>query len=62
MEDDGFDDWLVFSDEATFHVIGKVNTHNTSICGTENPHELLGHKGNSPNITMSCAMSKIAVY
>ena len=28
---DGFDDRLVYSDEATFHVNGKVNKHNTSI-------------------------------
>ena len=29
LEEDGFDDRLVFSDEATFHVTGKVNKHNT---------------------------------
>ena len=31
MEDDGFDNRLVFSDEAAFHVNGKVNKHNTCI-------------------------------
>ena len=34
LEDDGFDDRLVFSDEVTFHLSGKVNKHNTRIWGT----------------------------
>jgi len=34
MEDDRFDDRLVFSDEATFHIKAKVNKHNTRIWGT----------------------------
>ena len=31
LEEDEFDDRLVFSDEATFHLTGKVNKHNTRI-------------------------------
>ena len=62
MEDDEFDDRLVFSDEATFHVNGKVNKHNTRIWGTENTHELLEHQRDSPKVTVFCAMSKKAVY
>ena len=57
MEDDGFNDHLVFSDEATFHANGKVNKHNTRIWGTENPHEL-EHQRDSPKMTVFCAMSK----
>ena len=38
MEDDEFDDRLVFSDEATFHVNGKVNKHNTRIWGVLRTH------------------------
>ena len=37
----GDDQWLkrwMFTDEATFHVRGRVNTHNCLIWGTENPH------------------------
>ena len=34
LEDDGFDSRLVFSDEAAFHVNGKVNKHNTCIWGS----------------------------
>lgn len=35
LEDNGFDDRLVFSDEATFYLNGKVNKHSTRIWGTE---------------------------
>ena len=34
---DGFEDSLIFSDEATFHLSGKVNGNNVRIWGTENP-------------------------
>ena len=43
LEEDGFDDRLVFSDEATFHVTGKVNKHSTLIWGTEHPHAIQEH-------------------
>jgi hypothetical protein len=29
---------IMFTDEATFHVSGKVHRHNVRIWGTENPH------------------------
>ena len=38
LPEDGFAEKLVFSDEATFHVCGKVKRHNVRIWGTENPH------------------------
>ena len=47
MEDDGCDYWLIFSNEATFHVNGKVNPHNTRAWGIENPRKLLEHQQNS---------------
>jgi hypothetical protein len=37
----GDDQWLqqwMFTDEATFHVSGRVNMHNCLIWGTQNPH------------------------
>jgi hypothetical protein len=34
MEEDGFVERLIFSDEAKFHISGKVNTHNVRIWGT----------------------------
>lgn len=62
LEDNGFDDRLVFSDEATFHLNGKVNKHNTRIWGSENPHELLEHERDSPKVNVFCAVSKRGVY
>ena len=31
MEEDGFCDRLIFSDEANFHLCGKVNRHNVRV-------------------------------
>ena len=52
---EGFDDHLVFSDKATFHLTGKVNKHNTHIWGTE--HSMLEHAQDSPKMNMLCAIS-----
>ena len=41
LEEDQFDEKLVFSDEAIFHTSGKVNKQNVRIWGLENPHESL---------------------
>jgi hypothetical protein len=39
MENDSFLPRLIFSDEATFHLSGKVNRQNVCIWGTQNPRE-----------------------
>ena len=62
LEEDGFDDFLVFSDEATFHLTGKVNKHNTRIWGTAHPHSTLEHVRDSPKVNVFCAISKKRVY
>jgi hypothetical protein len=36
--DPGFYPRILFSDEATFNLSGKVSRHNARIWGTENPH------------------------
>lgn len=41
LENDGFADSLMFSDEATFHLSGQVNHHNVRIWGSENPREFI---------------------
>ena len=41
MTEEGFLDRVVFSDESTFHISGKVPRHNVRLWGTENPHEML---------------------
>jgi hypothetical protein len=48
---------LVFSDEATFHLSGKVNRHNVRIWGTENPHATVQHERDSLKVNVFCAIS-----
>ena len=62
LEDDGFAEKLVFSDEATFHVCGKVNRHNVRIWGTENPHAAMEHVRDSPKVNVFCVISSCKVY
>ena len=62
LEEDGFDDRLVFSDEATFHVTGKINKHNTRIWGNEHSHAIQEHVQDSPKVNMFCAISKKCEY
>jgi hypothetical protein len=50
------------SDEATFHINGKVNRHNVRVWGTENPHVTLEHEKYSPEVNVFCAISKEKVY
>lgn len=62
MEKDEFCDNLVFSDEAVFHLSGKVNRHNVRIWGTDNPHSFVQHVRDSPKLNVFCAVSKFKVY
>jgi hypothetical protein len=51
MEEDGFMERLIFSDEATFHISGKVNRSNIRIWGTEHPHAMIEHQRDSEKVT-----------
>ena len=62
MLEDGFDGCLVFSDEAIFHVTGKVNKHSTCIWRTEHPHAMQEHVRDSPKVNVLCTISKKCVY
>jgi hypothetical protein len=62
MEDDSFLPCLIFSDEATFHLRGKVNRHNVCIWGTQNPRETVEHERDSPKLNVFCAISQTKVY
>ena len=62
LEEDAFDNRLVLSDEATFHVIGKVNKHNTRKWGTKHPHAIQEHARDSPKVNVFCTISKKCVY
>ena len=48
LEQDGFDDRLVFSDEATFHLTGKVNKRNICVWGTVHSRLTQEYVGDSP--------------
>jgi hypothetical protein len=61
-EDDAFFDWLIFGDESTFHISGKVNKHNICIWGTENPREMVKHVWDSPKVNVFCAVSHTKMY
>ena len=53
---------LIFCDEATFHISGKVNVHNVRIWGTEHPHAQIEHQRDSPKVNVFCAVSHEKVH
>ena len=62
IEDD--EDYLkkvMFTDQACFHVSGKVNWHNVRIWGSENPHVVIEHKHASPKVDGGVAFSMTSV-
>lgn len=62
MEEDNFAERLIFSDESTFHLSGKVNRHNVRIWATENPTAVIEHERDSPKLNVFCAISVTKVY
>ena len=61
-DDDNFLKSLRFSDEATFHVSGKVNKQNIRIWGSEKPHRIVENERDSPKTNVFCAISTSKVY
>ena len=55
-EDEKFLNRVCFSDEATFYVSGKINTHNVRIWGSEHPHVTRELHRNSPKVNIWCGM------
>ena len=47
---------ICFSDEATFHVSGKLNKHNARIWETENPHITKEIECDSPKVNVWCRL------
>jgi len=58
MEYDTFLPRLIFSDEATFHLSGKVNRHSVRIWGLQNPQEALERERDSPKVNVFCALTQ----
>jgi hypothetical protein len=48
--------------ESTFHVSGKVSTHNCRIWVTKTPHVSLEHVRDSPKVNVFSSLSKELVY
>jgi hypothetical protein len=58
MEEDSlFLDKIVFSDGATFHLLGKVNPCNLITRGSQNPHQVVEHVRDRRRIFF-CALSR----
>lgn len=51
-DDEDFLDYVVLSDESSFHLSGHVNTLNVRIWGTENPHSMLEKLRDSPKFNV----------
>jgi hypothetical protein len=62
MEEDGFFERLIFSDECTFHLCGKVNRHNVRLWRTENPKSVVEVARDSPKVNVFCVVSTFKVY
>lgn len=53
---------LIMSDEASFHLSGRVNKHNCRIWGDENPRAYNEFERDSPKLNVWCAVSKSEIY
>ncbi|GBM22420.1 hypothetical protein AVEN_221491-1 [Araneus ventricosus] len=62
LEEDGFANRFEFTDEATFHLCGKVNRHNLRFGGTESPHRTIEYQRDSPKVNVFCAITNRCVF
>ncbi|GFO19801.1 hypothetical protein PoB_004630600 [Plakobranchus ocellatus] len=53
---------IIFRDEATLHLSGKMNRHNVRIWGTQNPHAILEFERTSHKVNVFYAVTERAVY
>jgi hypothetical protein len=60
-ENDNYLDLVLFSDESTLHVCGKVNRHNCHIWGCENPHQVTEYKRDTPKLNVWLGLHKNGV-
>jgi hypothetical protein len=54
LEENEFPKKIIFSDEAAFHVSGKLNKQNVRIWGSEHPRATVQHIRESPKVNMWC--------
>ena len=60
-ENDSYLDLVLFSDESTFHVCGKVNRHNCRTGGSENPHQVIEYERDTPKLNVWLGLHKHGV-
>jgi hypothetical protein len=53
---------VVFSDEATFHLSGKVNPIMEIIWEPQNPYQVVEHVRDSPRVEVFCVVSGTWLY
>ena len=52
---------IVFSDETTFHLCGKLNKHHCRIWGSENPHVIHEHERHTTKMYVWCGLTRNSV-
>ena len=62
FKEDSFTENIIFSDEAMFHLHGKVNRHNVGTWDTENPCAAIQHVLDSLKLNIFCATSNKKQY
>lgn len=58
MQDENYASRLILSDEAAFHINGKVKRHNIRIWGTSNPHAIIEYERDIHKINVFYTISK----
>jgi len=62
MEETDFIERHIFSDEATFHISGKVNLHNVHLWGTEQPHAQIKHQHDFKSQRFLCGVPQESAW
>jgi hypothetical protein len=60
-ENDNYLDLVLFSDESTFHMCGKVSWHNCRIWDSENPHQVIEYERDTPKLNVWLGLHKHGV-
>jgi hypothetical protein len=60
-ENESYLDLVLFSDESTFHVCGKVNRHNCRIWGSGSPYQVTEYESDIPKLNVWLGLHKHGV-
>jgi hypothetical protein len=59
---DAITSWLIFSDDATFSLLKRVNRHNSRICVSENRRDSFEHEWDVPKLNNFVAVLELIVH